>query len=451
MRIDRVHIRNFKCFDEKSLELNSRFTLLVGDNGAGKTTMLDALAVAAGVWLVNPPDSTLAGSGRNILGNEIRIVPKKKGDRVQFLECKPVSVEAAGEIDGRSVRWCRQVRRDGTRTTNAESKDALEIIKGHFSQVQAGANVLSPVIAYYGAGRAWLPSRGRSEQRGRRNGPARRWEAFYDCFNERIRLSDLRLWFQREALAFASRAGSWRPGYDVVKRAILRCVPESDDLWYDGDLAELVLSIGGEARTFAHLSAGQRMMVALVADIAIKVVMHNSYLVPGQHRTETDDGLLPEVLQRTPGFVLIDEIDAHLHPRWQRRVVDDLKWTFPGIQFVCTSHSPFIIQSLEAGELRTLDPGGHALVEYADRSIEDIAEEVQRIEVPQQSRKALALARATERYFKLLQAWGGEDKSEELKEAEAAYRTIAERYSTNPGLGAILKLEALAKRSETSK
>ena len=301
MRIDRVHIRNFKCFDEKTLELNSRFTLLVGDNGAGKTTMLDALAVAAGVWLVNPPDSTLAGSGRNILGNEIRIVPKKEGDRAQFLECKPVSVEAVGEIDGRSVRWCRQVRRDGTRTTNAESKAALEIIKGHFSQVQAGANILSPVIAYYGAGRAWLPSRGRSEQGRRRNGPARRWEAFYDCFNERIRLGDLRLWFQREALAFASRAGSWRPGYDVVKRAILRCVPEADDLWYDGDLAEIVLSIGGETRTFTNLSAGQRMMVALVTDIAIKAVIHNSYLVPDRHRTETDAKLLPEVLQRTPG------------------------------------------------------------------------------------------------------------------------------------------------------
>ena len=223
MRIDRVHVRNFKCFDEKNLELDSRFTLLVGDNGAGKTTMLDALAVTAGVWLVKPPDSTLAGSGRNILPKEIRLVSKQEGDRSQFLECKPVSIAAVGEIANRSVRWCRQVRQDGARTTNADAKAALEIIEGHFSRVQAGENVLSPVIAYYGAGRAWLPSRGRSEKGGKRNGPTRRWEAFYDCFEERIRLSDLHVWFQREAIAFASRAGSWRPGYDVVKRAILRC------------------------------------------------------------------------------------------------------------------------------------------------------------------------------------------------------------------------------------
>ena len=451
MKIDRIHVKNFKCFDEKHLELNSRFTLLVGDNGAGKTTILDALAVAAGIWLVRPPDSTLAGSGRNILPSEIRIVPKQEGDRAQFLERKPVSVEAEGEIAGRRAQWCRQVRYDGTRTSNAEAKDALEIIGRHFSRIQGGECALSPVVAYYGAGRAWLPSRGRTETRGRRNGPARRWEAFYDCFNERIRLNDLHVWFQREAIAFASQAGSWRPGYGVVKHAILRCVPEADELWYDGDRAELVVSMGGEARTFASLSAGQRMMVALVADIAIKAVTQNSYLVSKEDRTYTGDELLPEVLQRTPGLVLIDELDAHLHPRWQRRVVDDLKRTFPCVQFVCTSHSPFVIQSLDAGELRTLDPGGTALVEYADRSIEDIAENVQHVDVPQQSRKALELRRATERYFKLLQEWDGEEESDELKEAEAAYRRIAERYSANPGLGAILKLEALARSAGKSR
>ena len=92
-----------------------------------------------------------------------------------------------------------------------------------------------------------------------------------------------------------------------------------------------------------------------------------------------------------------------------------------------------------------------ALVEYADRSIEDIAEDVQHVDTPQQSRKALELTRVTERYFRLLKEWEGEEESDELKEAEAAYRTIAERYSANPGLGAILKLEALARSTEKSR
>lgn len=84
----------------EGLELDPRFTLLIGDNGAGKTTVLDALAVAAGVWLVKPPDSALAGSGRNILPSEIRLLSMEEGDRTQFLECKPVSVEATGDLVG---------------------------------------------------------------------------------------------------------------------------------------------------------------------------------------------------------------------------------------------------------------------------------------------------------------------------------------------------------------
>ena len=222
MRIDRLHIKNFKRFEEHTLDLDHRFTLLVGDNGAGKTTVLDALAIAAGVWLVKPPDSTLINSGRNILPKEIRLVEKKEGDRTQFLECTPVSITATGVIDGDEVEWCRQVREGGARTTNAGAKDALEIIEHHYLRVQSGENVLSPVIAYYGAGRAWLPSRDRSRKGRKVHGPARRWEAFYDCFEERIRLSDLQVWFQREAIASANRDGRWRPGYHVVKRAILR-------------------------------------------------------------------------------------------------------------------------------------------------------------------------------------------------------------------------------------
>lgn len=441
MRVDSLRIQNFKRFADQTLELHPRFTLLVGDNGAGKTTILDALAIAAGIWLVKPPDSVLVNSGRNILPSEVRLDMRQGGDRPQFVECKPVSITATGEIAGEEVEWRRQIRLHGLRTTNADAADALLIVKNHFSRDSAGEDILSPVIAYYGAGRAWLPSRARNKTGVKARRPARRWEAFYDCFEERIRVRDLGIWFKREAIAAANRAGRWRLGYEVVKHAIVRCVPNADDLWYDGDREELVLSIGGRPQPFANLSAGQRMMVALIADIATKVVMQNSYLVSDVRLA--DRGVAP-VLQQTPGMVLIDEIDVHLHPKWQRRVVRDLTETFPRIQFVCTSHSPFIIQALDAGELRTLDYSGQPLVEYANRSIEDIAQEIQAVDIPQQSLKARELAVAAERYFSLLQA-GAPKTAPELQQAEAAYREIMERYSANPGLSAVLKLDALAR------
>ncbi|HNI59419.1 MAG TPA: ATP-binding protein, partial [Pseudomonadota bacterium] len=67
MRIDSLKLQNFKRFREQTFELHPRFTLLVGENGAGKTSVLDALAVALGIWLVEVPESSLVNSRRNIM------------------------------------------------------------------------------------------------------------------------------------------------------------------------------------------------------------------------------------------------------------------------------------------------------------------------------------------------------------------------------------------------
>lgn len=353
MRIDRLTVQNFKKFREQALGLHPQFTLLAGDNGSGKTSVLDALAVSLGVWLVEVPDTTLSNSRRNILGTEIRLEPSREGDRTQFRECRPVVVHAEGRIGEREgVAWARQIREGGARTTNADAREALAIVKDLYRRDGEGEPVLCPVLAYYGAGRGWLASYERVPARGRPNGPARRWEAFYDCFNERIRFADLRTWFQRETTAAGNRGGRMRPGFEVVRRAILRCVPDADGVWFDPDREQIVLSVMGNAQPFDNLSAGQRMMLALVADVAVKAVTQNAYLLPPDELGAVDD--LPRLLRETPGVVLIDELDVHLHPSWQRRVATDLKETFPGIQFVCTSHSPQVIGELSPQEIRLL-------------------------------------------------------------------------------------------------
>ncbi len=442
MRIDRLEITNFKKFSDYTIDLHPQFTLLVGDNGTGKTTILDALAIAAGVWLINAPDSTLSTSGRNILPAEIRLESVKTGDgRTRLVECKPVQISAMGQINESTIQWLRQINPKGSRTSNAGSKEVLEIITSLFERDRSGEHIWFPVIAYYGAGRAWLPSNKR-DVKSKQISPSRRWDAFYDCFEERIRITDIQNWFQKEAIASVTQKGEMRSGYKVVEFAILRCIPDADAIWFDPDRLEIFVSIDNNPQPFSNLSAGQKMMVALVADIAIKVVTQNANFLTEE--LSIDDRVLLLLLQRTPGLVLIDEIDVHLHPKWQRQVVNDIKTTFPSIQFVCTTHSPFIIQSIEQGELRSLDFEDTQSLEYANQSIEDIAEDIQHVEVPQQSLKARELDVATERYFELLQN-PDQSQSEQLVEAEVAYRQAVEPFSNNPGLSAMLKLEAKAK------
>ena len=356
MRIDHLHLENFKKFAVQDIDLHPNFTLLVGENGAGKTSLLDALAVASAIWLVEPPDSELQGSGRNILPSETRLEPQTKGDRTQFSERRPVVVKVKGSIGNTpDLTWTRQIRADGTRTTNAEAKDAQKAVETVYSDSNAGKDILCPVLAYYGAGRAWLPSNERVPK-GKANGPAKRWAAFYDCFNERIRFAELQKWFSRETTERGNRQGRWRPGFEIVRRAILRCIPDADNVWFDTDLDGIVLSIAGNAQPFDNLSAGQRMMLALVADLAIKCVTQNAYLIPADDLGPEDEPL-PRVLKQTPGVVLIDEVDVHLHPIWQRRIATDLKETFPSIQFICTSHSPQLIGELQPEEIRLMHDG----------------------------------------------------------------------------------------------
>lgn len=355
MRIDLLDIQNFKGFRKQLIELNPRFTLLVGENGSGKTSVLDALAVAAAIWLVEPPDSSLENSGRNILPTEIRLEPTIRGDRTQFAEQTPVVVRAVGQIgEHKNVSWTRQIREGGKRTSNAEAKEALEYVKDIYRRDSAGQPVICPVLAYYGAGRAWLPSNERIPPESKLERSARRWASFYDCFNERIRFAELRRWFHRETTAAGSRGGKMRPGFEAVRLAILQCVPDADAVWFDPDREQIVFSIKGNAQPFDNLSAGQRMMLALVADLAIKAVTQNAFLLPPD-KLGPEDYPLPKVLRQTPGLVLIDELDVHLHPKWQRRVAADLKRTFPSIQFVCTSHSPQVVGEVLPEEIRLLN------------------------------------------------------------------------------------------------
>jgi predicted ATP-binding protein involved in virulence len=348
MRIDHLNVENFKKFVSQDFDFNPHFTLLVGDNGSGKTSVLDALAVALGLWHKAAP-----GSGwRNILAEEIRLDPVDAGDRVFWKLALPSKITAKGII-GRSgeLSWTRMIRKGGTRTTNAEAQDAEDAIIELVKSAEAQRELL-PVLAYYGAGRAWKPTNKRPP--GPANtGKPQQFDAYRNCLDTRIRDQDLNDWFLLEAAA-ANGQSKGRPGYQAAMQAILNCIPGADGLRYHPGLKQIVLSINQNEQPFFNLSAGQRMMLAMVADIAIKAVTLNSYLLgPGQPGADDPK----QILERSPGVVLIDELDVHLHPQWQRRVATDLKKTFPGIQFICTSHSPQVIGEVRPEEVRLLDSG----------------------------------------------------------------------------------------------
>lgn len=368
MRIDRLVLHNFKKYSEVTFDfprsqsdpLNTgSFHVLIGENGSGKTTILDALAVAIGVWLEQKPDSSLANSHRRLKKEDKRLVGRMEGDRTLFQRVQEtMSVNVSGEIlNHTDVTWGQELATGKTKVSNAASKSVLRNIKSAYERIGMGEKVLLPVICYYGAGRAWLAHNEREKAKAKSNGPANRWEAFYDCLNERIRVSDLVHWFMQEHIEMGNRQGSPRPGFEVVRHAVLSFVPGADRIWYDSDTKDIAISIYGNAQPLGNLSAGQRVMLSLVADLAIKMVTQNNFLVPPD-TVGLDNQTLLTVLSQSPGVVLIDELDVHLHPKWQRQVCNKLREIFPKVQFFGTTHSPQVIGSINPHDIIHLLPDG---------------------------------------------------------------------------------------------
>lgn len=346
MRIDRLDIQNFRKFSSLTLNLDPQFTLLVGNNGSGKTTLLHALAVCFGVWFDALKEKVVTLPYKTIEPRDVRLELVKNTTVAQFQERLPVWVKAVGHIREKEITWGQKLE-----TSYSHWQSDADNAKEALAQIANDASSNYPVLAFYRVTRAALPT-----QSGIENPltPSLRWDAYKHCFDQRIDFAELRRWFYREVAAVGASGGHKRPGYEVVRRAVFDCVPGAEDLWFDVDRADIVCSINGQAQPLSNLSDGQRMLLAMVADIAVKAVTLNTHLLPSDN-LDPEDELLPRVLQQTPGVVLIDELDVHLHPSWQRRVAADLKRTFPAIQFVCTSHSPQVIGEVPPEQIRIID------------------------------------------------------------------------------------------------
>lgn len=443
MRITTLNLKNFKCFEDREFTFLPGFNLVVGRNASGKTTVLDALAVASGAWLLGLSRYSKYCKARSIYPEEVRLVALEKERRIRYERHFPVAVQAGGTIAGRDLDWKRTLEGINGRTTSRDASDLKQFGQKMGTRAMRGDKVTLPLVSYYGTGRVWQQPR---DLKSRRVSSATKaatsvFHGYLNSHDPRASAADLFRWIQTQQF-IALEEGRSSVELRVLKQAVLGCLEGGKKMYFSVKMADLVVEIEEHGRQpYNNLSDGYRNMIAMIGDIAFKAVTLNPHL-----------GI--KAAAETPGLVLIDELDLHLHPKWQRRVIDDLKRTFPAMQFICTSHSPFLIQALKPGELVMLDPPAKKATEedaeYAGRPIEDIVEDIQDILEPQRPRRAVEMAKATEKYFGLLEETG-KAKPAELAKAEREYREVSELYSTEPGLSAVLKLRAMAAETGSAK
>lgn len=424
MRIDTLRLMNFKCFEDREFALAPRFSLVIGDNATGKTTILDGLAVALGTLLLDFPRPARS---RSIFQDDVRLRFYSHGDTVTAERQFPVVVACTGEVASKRVGWSRELTTIDGKTTRQNAEPLRTISTDLHSRAAGGEPIVLPVVSYYGTGRLWLQKRQREVKPLK---PDSRFMGYLDCLEPASDEKRLLEWFKTQEIA-AIQQGRAIDTLEACRRAITGCVPDATKVYFDVKRDQLMIQLSQKSLPFSYLSDGFRNMVAMAADIAVRCATLNPQLREA-------------AAEETPGVVLVDEIDLHLHPKWQRRVIGDLLKAFPKIQFVGTTHSPFIIQSLPPGEtVRLINLDNPQADDFANKSVEDISEDVQGVQLPQRSQRYLEMLRTAEEYYRLLRE--ASDASEEEK------RRLSERldrlslpFSDDPAYQALLHFERVA-------
>lgn len=420
MRIKSAHIKNFKGIEAIDLNLDDRLNVFIGDNGSGKTAVLEALTTAAGSLFIGVRDVSTKG----IRNSQVAY----RHEEYQF----PVEIKATGDVNNRVVTWSRERNsmRGSTTTKNAQLLSSIG--RELDDLVRSGDQVALPLISYFSTGRLFIEAQ---ERKGRKKNPntkelGSRLRGYRQSFDAKSNFKRFTEWFRLKELSQIQRAEE-DVLLNLVKTAITDTLPGCQKVYYDFDPDTgrgLTIELNdGRILPFNYLSDGLRSFLAMIADIAHRCVLLNP-------------SLKENALVDTEGIVLIDELDLHLHPSWQKAVVDSLLDTFPKIQFIATTHSPFIIQETEVGQLFILENCQLKNVKGAsDLSIEDIAEFIQGVEMPQWSSKRKEMFSIAKEYYQAVK----EDKvTEELKDR---FQESMKPFSSNTAYHAILEQERILK------
>jgi energy-coupling factor transporter ATP-binding protein EcfA2 len=357
MYVSRFYVENIKSFHgPRTVDLtltrpdgtHAGWTVLAGRNGAGKTTLLRALALA----LSGPvPARGLVQSFENWTTREA----EQGTAEAEIVRDKDFDgFTASGRTQNQfwaGLRWTPHDEGSGGRRA---AQPALEEISystrtKSASPAQRGPWADNPVgwfCAAYGPFRRMAGGSGDVQRLMLASGPVARQASL---FHEDASLAEGVAWLIEQHL----RALEGRPGARELKNAALSILGDGllPDRYRvnDVDSEGLWVTRDGQRFPLREMSDGFRTVASLVVDLLKQI--HDTFgdeaFAGGEERVSP---------LQVPGVVIIDEIDAHLHVSWQRRIGPWLTAHFPRIQFIVTTHSPYICQSADLGGLIRL-PG----------------------------------------------------------------------------------------------
>ena len=327
MRVTRLKLVNVRVIDVAEFCFQPGFNLIAGVNGVGKTTVLDTLAVCFSgvIRQVN----RYPRYGRSFEADDIRV-----GVEALQTEC---NLECAGEKYTYLLNRFRDRSplHSATEWSRGDKKIYIPAIEQFYGEVPTdgtGGKLEDQILAVLFATNRSVASDRPSRRSAATGGVA---AAFAGALSTRsLRLSEFAAWMRAQQ-ALSSERPAGKRMLAAFDKAVTRFLPDCRNLRLAGGDSShsLLIDRGTTPLPVRHLSDGERGVLAMVLDLTRRLAQANPKMQDPAAEAEA--------------VVLIDEIELHLHPGWQRRIVGNLIETFPKCQFIATTHSPQVIGEVE--------------------------------------------------------------------------------------------------------
>jgi len=333
MRVKRLKMNSFRGIGDLTLEFDEiEPTVFIGINGVGKSSILDCLSILLSLFMEliqNPPSIERRLRRRHEVRNR-----RLFGGQDITNGCTDTNNEITISLGLQEVSWSlsRLQRRHSDYTS--ENPKALEaVVEAIYRQWRDSPESNIPLTVYYPVNRAVLdiPLEIPEEHL------FKQIDAYAQALEGvQIGFGSFFQWFRAlEDLENEERRDD--PGYrnrqlEAVRQAIYSLLDGFSNLRVRRSPLRMTVTKQGQELIINQLSDGEKGLLAMVGDLARRLAIANPSL--------------PDPLQGS-GVVLIDEIELHLHPKWQREIIPALTRTFPNCQFIVTTHSPQVISQVK--------------------------------------------------------------------------------------------------------
>ncbi|MTJ12044.1 AAA family ATPase [Anabaena sp. UHCC 0187] len=360
MRIEELHLQNFRGFRELKLTLPSDLAVFIGSNGSGKSSILDSIAILLYEYVqLYPSDGLyLQEDDINISSNKVFISIDVKIDSQNKLYWEVGKNRDKTQFETNKKEIDNYAFEVTLRLNNNDDDEIKFLIDNPIIQTDDNNNFLLPIIVYYQTNRIFIKSSAIEDMSEEERDNGSRLFGYQTAFSGKINdFRDFLYWFKEQEeyeneVRLREDNNFRNPNLQIVRKALeefLEGFPNTEfsDLHIvrvssnkESGIRQLikpslVIKKNGKNFKLDQLSDGEKTLLMLVVDIARRLAILNPNITNPS-----------ELLEKGTGIILIDEIDLHLHPQWQRIVIPSFRKTFPNCQFIVTTHSPQVLSGV---------------------------------------------------------------------------------------------------------